>query len=65
MKNEAPYIVEWIAYHRAIGVDNFLIYTNDCADSTDEVLGRLMELGIVQLHVIGKIRTSNHFNTSG
>ena len=49
MKNEAPYIVEWIAYHRAIGVDNFLIYTNDCADSTDEVLGRLMELGIVQL----------------
>ena len=49
MKNEAPYIVEWIAYHRAIGVDNFLIYTNDCSDSTDEVLGRLMEMGIVQL----------------
>ena len=48
MKNEAPYIVEWIAYHRAIGVDNFLIYTNDCTDGTDDVLGRLMEMGIVQ-----------------
>tara|TARA_R110002049_G_scaffold23545_3_gene83335 strand:- start:51100 stop:53457 length:2358 start_codon:yes stop_codon:yes gene_type:complete len=48
MKNEAPYIVEWIAYHRAIGVDNFLIYTNDCTDGTDEVLGRLQEMGIVQ-----------------
>ncbi|NNE52380.1 MAG: glycosyltransferase family 2 protein [Sulfitobacter sp.] len=49
MKNEAPYIVEWVAYHRAIGVDNFLIYTNDCTDGTDEVLGRLMEMGVVEL----------------
>ena len=48
MKNEAPYIVEWIAYHRAMGVDNFLIYTNDCSDGTDEVLGRLQEMGIIQ-----------------
>ena len=48
MKNEAPYILEWIAYHRAIGVDNFLIYTNDCSDGTDEVLGRLQQMGIIQ-----------------
>ncbi len=48
MKNEAPYIIEWIAYHRAIGVDNFLIYTNGCTDGTDEILGRLMDMGIVE-----------------
>ncbi|MBM1687978.1 glycosyltransferase family 2 protein [Sulfitobacter geojensis] len=48
MKNEAPYIVEWVAYHRAMGVDNFLIYTNDCTDGTDEVLGRLMEMGVLE-----------------
>ncbi|WP_407492712.1 glycosyltransferase family 2 protein [Pseudooceanicola sp. MF1-13] len=48
MKNEAPYIVEWVAYHRAIGFDNFLIYTNDCTDGTDEILQRLDQLGIVQ-----------------
>lgn len=48
MKNEAPYILEWVAYHRQIGVDNFLIYTNDCSDGTDEILGRLQELGIVE-----------------
>jgi hypothetical protein len=47
MKNEAPYIVEWIAYHRAIGVDNFLIYTNDCSDGTSEILSRLDAMGIV------------------
>ncbi|MGD9865173.1 MAG: glycosyltransferase family 2 protein, partial [Pseudodonghicola sp.] len=48
MKNEAPYIVEWVAYHRAIGVDNFLIYTNDCTDGTDRILDRLQDLGVVQ-----------------
>ncbi|WP_417605515.1 glycosyltransferase family 2 protein [Primorskyibacter flagellatus] len=48
MKNEAPYIVEWIAYHRAIGVDNFLIYTNGCEDGTAKILDRLQDMGVVQ-----------------
>jgi len=48
MKNEAPYIVEWVAYHRAMGVDNFLIYTNDCSDGTSEILDRLQEMGVIQ-----------------
>lgn len=48
MKNEAPYIIEWVAYHRAIGVDNFLIYTNDCSDGTTEILNRLQEMGVLQ-----------------
>ncbi len=48
MKDEAPYILEWIAYHRAIGVDDFIIYTNACSDGTPEILERLQELGIAQ-----------------
>ncbi|AXI46134.1 glycosyltransferase family 2 protein [Sulfitobacter sp. SK012] len=48
MKNEAPYIVEWVAYHRAMGVDDFLIYTNGCEDGTTEILDRLQEMGILQ-----------------
>ncbi|MEP4981701.1 glycosyltransferase family 2 protein [Ascidiaceihabitans sp.] len=48
MKNETPYIVEWIAYHRAMGVDNFLIYTNDCSDGTSELLDRLQDMGVIQ-----------------
>ena len=48
MKNEGPYIIEWVAYHRAIGIDNFLIYTNGCDDGTSEILDRLQELGMVQ-----------------
>nr|WP_245230989.1 glycosyltransferase family 2 protein [Zongyanglinia huanghaiensis] len=48
MKNEGPFILEWLAYHRAIGVDDFLVYTNDCDDGTDTMLAMLQEKGIVQ-----------------
>ncbi|QUS35473.1 glycosyltransferase family 2 protein [Falsirhodobacter algicola] len=47
MKNEGPFILEWIAYHRAIGVTDFLVYTNDCADNTNDILNRLQEMGIL------------------
>lgn len=48
MKNEGPYILEWVAYHRAMGVDNFLIYTNGCEDGTSEILDRLQQMGVLQ-----------------
>ncbi|MGB1034657.1 MAG: glycosyltransferase family 2 protein [Primorskyibacter sp.] len=48
MKNEAPFIIEWIAHHRAIGVDKFLIYTNDCTDGTADILDRLSHMGLVE-----------------
>ena len=47
MKNEAPYILEWVAYHRAIGFDDILVYSNDCSDGTVELLDRLQELGVL------------------
>ncbi len=58
MKNEGPFILEWIAFHRAIGVDDFLVYTNDCTDGTDELLDLLQERGILQ-------RRDNKFEGSG
>lgn len=48
MKNEGPFILEWLAYHRVIGVDDFLIYTNDCTDGTDRMLDLLQAKGLVQ-----------------
>lgn len=47
MRNEAPFILEWIAYHQHIGVTDFLIYSNDCDDGTDLLLDRLDARGIV------------------
>ncbi len=47
MKDEGPYLLEWIAYHRAIGFTDFLIYTNDCSDGTDLLLDRLEQNNVV------------------
>lgn len=47
MKNEAPYLIEWIAYHRLIGFDDFVLFSNDCTDGTNLMLNRLDQLGIV------------------
>ena len=48
MKNEGPFMLEWVAYNRVIGFTDFLIYTNDCDDNTDKIAIRLQELGLAQ-----------------
>ena len=37
VKNEGSFLLEWIAFHRLIGVTNFLFYPNDCTDATDRL----------------------------
>ncbi|WP_158742211.1 glycosyltransferase family 2 protein [Acidisphaera sp. L21] len=48
-RNEAPYLLEWIAYHREIGVEAFFIYTNDNNDGSDEMLSILAGDGVITL----------------
>ncbi|MGB3407016.1 MAG: glycosyltransferase family 2 protein, partial [Jannaschia sp.] len=60
MKNEAPYILEWIAHHRAIGVTDFLVFTNDCDDTTDPLLDRLEELGVLTHQVNTVLKRGPH-----
>ena len=47
VKNEGPFLLEWIAYHQCIGVTDFLFYSNDCDDGTDTLLDALADLGHV------------------
>jgi len=46
MKNEGAFMLEWIAWNRAIGFTDFLIFTNDCEDGTDAIAMRLQEMGL-------------------
>ncbi|SIN90054.1 glycosyltransferase family 2 protein [Vannielia litorea] len=48
MKNEGPYILEWVAHNRAIGINDMLVFTNDCTDGTDLMLERLDEMGLLR-----------------
>ncbi len=47
VRNEAPYIAEWIAWHKMLGFDHFLIYTNDNTDNTKEILEQISRLGFL------------------
>lgn len=46
-KNEGPYILEWIAFHQAIGVDKFYIVDNISNDGSSELLCKLHSLGVI------------------
>lgn len=47
VRNEAAFLLEWLAHHRACGFGEFLVFSNDCQDGTDAMLDRLAEMGLV------------------
>ncbi len=49
MRDEGPHLLEWIAHHRAIGVTDFLVFSNDCRDGTDAMLEALGDIGVVHV----------------
>jgi len=46
-REEARYLLEWIAYHRALGIDTFLLADNGGSDGTSKLLGELQEAGVI------------------
>lgn len=51
LKNEGPYILEWVAYHRVLGVDRFFLADNGEGEGRDDgsaaLLAALDRAGIV------------------
>ena len=48
MKNEAPYVKEWIKYHKLVGVQKFYIYDNESEDNLKDVLEPYIRQGLVE-----------------
>jgi hypothetical protein len=48
-RNEAPYLREWIEFHRLVGVEHFYLYNNCSNDNFEEVLAPYVQEGIVEL----------------
>ncbi len=47
LKNEAPYLQEWLDYHLIAGVDHFYLYDNDSPDNQAEVVAPYVAAGLV------------------
>jgi hypothetical protein len=50
IKNERPYLREWIEFHLMVGVDHFYIYDNNSTDGFEDVLEPYIAAGQVTLH---------------
>ncbi|MBA3807871.1 MAG: glycosyltransferase family 92 protein [Solirubrobacterales bacterium] len=48
-KDEAPYLAEWIEFHRLMGVEHFFLYDNASNDSSRAVLQPWVDAGVVTL----------------
>ncbi len=48
VKDEGPFVLEFVAHHLALGFDRILIASNDCSDGTDVLLAALHRAGFVQ-----------------
>lgn len=46
-RNEGPYLLEWLAYHRSVGFEHFFLYTNDNDDGSDDLLSALARVGVI------------------
>jgi hypothetical protein len=44
-RNEGIYLLEWIAYHRSLGVEQFFVYSNNNEDGSDALLAALADAG--------------------
>ncbi|HWX48375.1 MAG TPA: glycosyltransferase family 2 protein [Roseomonas sp.] len=46
-KNEGPYLLEWIAYHRVVGADRIIVMDNDSTDGSQFLLQALDGAGVI------------------
>ena len=40
-KNEAPYLLEWVAYYRSLGFNKIVVYENNSSDRSAKILKKL------------------------
>jgi hypothetical protein len=48
VKDERPYLIEWVAYYRLLGFDRIVLYSNDCTDGTDALLDAMQAADMVE-----------------
>lgn len=55
VKDEGPFLLEWVAHHLVLGFDRILIASNDCSDGTDRLLAAMDGVGYIR-HVPNRLK---------
>ena len=59
MRNEGPFIVEWICWYRMLGFTDIVVVTNNCTDHSPDLLDALQDAGWVH-HIRHDIHAGKH-----
>ena len=49
-RDEAPYLREWVEFHRLVGVERFFLYNNNSVDEHRQALAPYLDDGTVTIH---------------
>ena len=49
VKDEGPYLREWLEFHQLVGVEHIYIYDNGSSDDTEQVVWDFLRSGYVTL----------------
>ena len=60
-QNEAPYLKEWIDYHRLLGIEHFYLFNDRSCDNYKEVLFQYIDEGVVELEDCCQTIGDTHF----
>jgi hypothetical protein len=47
IRDEGPFLLEWVAWYRMLGFENILVMHNDCTDHSPQLLARLERAGVL------------------
>ena len=47
IKDEGPFLLEWVAHHRVLGFDRICIASNDCRDGSEALLDAMAAAGFI------------------
>lgn len=47
IKDEGPFLLEWVAHHLVLGFDRIAVASNDCSDGSDDLLDALDGAGYI------------------
>jgi len=55
MRNEALFVLEWVAYQIACGFDQVAVITNNCTDGTDEIIDAVSAHNPIVHHIRNEV----------
>ena len=50
LKDEAPYLIEWLEFHQIVGVERFYLYDNSSSDHAKDLVESYIKSGVVVWH---------------